>query len=150
MREMTEIEKLIAAIGESVFVYVEPRNEEHEWTVGLTHTPLIHEHWPSLRDGLVWLRDNRDNFERWRGEIDAPPTLDDARRDAADWEATARAESDGLMRHYNRAEYHLRRIEDAVDVLTGISRPMPQEERVRHAVAILTGALEATGEVERA
>lgn len=63
-------EDLVKAIGESVFIHFEPHEPEHPWTVGLTHTPLIHEHWPSMMEGLAYLVKHKDKFPEWRAEIE--------------------------------------------------------------------------------
>lgn len=68
MMPMTRMEELIKEIGESVYIHFEPRETDHPWTVGLTHTPLIHEHWPDPMDGLEWLANHRNRFEEWRSE----------------------------------------------------------------------------------
>jgi hypothetical protein len=62
-----EWQDLIKEIGEPVEIFFEPRNEGHEWYVGLAttegvDTPL-HEHFPDLVEGLVWLRDTKRALE---------------------------------------------------------------------------------------
>lgn len=44
-------------IGEPVTIHFEPRNEGQEWTVSLASDPMLHEHFPSLGEGLNWLAD---------------------------------------------------------------------------------------------
>jgi len=66
---MADFDELIVEIGESVFIYYEPHEPEHPWTVGLTHEPMIHEHWESVVDGLNYLVKHKDRFDEWRETI---------------------------------------------------------------------------------
>ena len=68
---MNNSEDLIKAIGESVFIHYSEMPDDHPWTVGLTNTPMIHEHWEHLMDGLEWLHENKANFSDWREKIEA-------------------------------------------------------------------------------
>lgn len=73
---LTTYEELIAQIGEPVAIFHDPRNEaEHAWTVGLERVPMIHEHFPSLGDGLRWLLENKPRFPEWEEQIRAASLL---------------------------------------------------------------------------
>lgn len=64
-----EIAELIEKIGEPVTIHYEPRNEDMSWTVSLERVPMIHDHFPSLRDGLTWMAEHRDKFPEWEKQI---------------------------------------------------------------------------------